>query len=216
MVPRHALVDPELTLGCPPAVTAASGMDALIQCLEPYVSPIANPMTDGWARTGLRAAGRSLRTAHADGSDLAARTDMALCSLAGGLALANARLGAVHGFAGVLGGMTGAAHGAICAALLGPVCRANLARADDALRERFDDVARWLTGEPAARAEDGIRWIEQLVADLAIPPLAAHGLRADQATAVVGGAARASSMAGNPVLLTAQELTAIYLAALLG
>ncbi|MCU0283294.1 MAG: iron-containing alcohol dehydrogenase [Candidatus Nanopelagicales bacterium] len=214
MVPRHAVVDPELTLGCPPAVTAAAGMDALTQCLEPYVSNRANPMTDGWARTGLLAAGRSLRAAHADGSDLTARTDLALCSLVGGLALANAKLGAVHGFAGVLGGLTGAAHGAICAALLAPVCRANLARADAALVARFDDVARWLTGDPDVSAEDGITWIERLVADLGIPPLAAHGLRADQVDAVVAASARASSMAGNPVALTDHELAAIYRAAL--
>jgi alcohol dehydrogenase class IV len=216
MVPRHAVVDPELTLGSPPAVTAASGMDALTQCLEPFVSNRANPMTDGWARTGLLAAGRSLRTAHAQGADLAARTDMALCSLAGGLALANAKLGAVHGFAGVLGGMTGAAHGAICAALLVPVCRANLARADDALRGRFDEVARWLVADERATAEDGLAWLEVLVAELGIPALAAHRLRADQAGEVAAGAARASSTAGNPVALTVEELTAIYLAALGG
>lgn len=214
MVPRHAVVDPELTLGCPPAVTAAAGMDALTQCLEPYVSNRANPMTDGWARTGLLAAGRSLRAAHADGSDLAARTDLALCSLVGGLALANAKLGAVHGFAGVLGGLTGAAHGAICAALLAPVCRANLARADAALVARFDDVARWVTGDPDASAVDGIAWIERLVADLGIPPLAAHGLRADQVDEVVAQSARASSMAGNPVALTDDELAAICRGAL--
>jgi alcohol dehydrogenase class IV len=216
MVPRHAVVDPALTLDCPPAVTAASGMDALTQCLEPYVSNRANPVTDGWARTGLLAAGRSLRVAHRDGADLAARTDMALCSTLGGLALANAKLGAVHGFAGVLGGLCGAAHGAVCAALLTPVCRANLARADADLRGRFDAVARWLTGDAGALAEDGVAWLDRLVDDLGIPPLAAHGLTARQAEEVVAMAARASSMQGNPVPLTAEELTDVYLAALEG
>jgi alcohol dehydrogenase class IV len=216
MVPRHAVVDPELTLGCPPAVTAASGMDALTQCLEPYLSKRANPVTDGWARTGLIAAGRSLREAHADAADLAARTDMAMCSLLGGLALANAKLGAVHGFAGVIGGLSGAPHGAICAALLAPVCRANLARADVDLRRRFDDVGRWLTGDPGARAQDGIAWIEHLVSDLGIPALASLGLGPGHAGEVVAGAARASSMQGNPVALSAEELTAVYLAALEG
>jgi alcohol dehydrogenase class IV len=216
MVPRHAVVDPALTLDCPPAVTAASGMDALTQCLEPYVSNRANPVTDGWARTGLLAAGRSLRVAHRDGADLAARTDMALCSTLGGLALANAKLGAVHGFAGVLGGLCGASHGAVCAALLTPVCRANLARADADLRGRFDAVARWLTGDAGALAEDGVAWLDRLVDDLGIPPLAAHGLTARQAEEVVAMAARASSMQGNPVPLTAEELTDVYLAALEG
>jgi alcohol dehydrogenase class IV len=214
MVPRHALVDPALTVACPPAVTAAAGMDALTQCLEPYVSNRANPVTDAWARTGLVRAGRSLRTAHRDGTDMAARTDMALCSLMGGLALANAKLGAVHGFAGVLGGMSSAPHGAICAALLAPVCRANLARADAALRARLDDVAAWLTGDPGATAEDGLAWIEQTRDALGIPGLAEHGLGADRAEEVVAKAARASSMQGNPVVLSPAELTGVYRAAL--
>jgi alcohol dehydrogenase class IV len=214
MLPRHALVDPALTLDCPPAVTAAAGMDALTQCLEPYVSNRANPLTDGWAGTGLRAAGRSLRRAVEDGADLAARTDMALCSLTGGLALANAKLGAVHGLAGVIGGMTGASHGAVCAALLGPVVAANLARADATLRDRYAEVAHWLTGDPGASAEDGLTWIAATVEALGIPALSAHGLDSTQADEVVAGAARASSMQGNPVLLSAEELHAIYHAAL--
>ncbi len=214
MIPAHALVDPDLTLACPPAVTASSGMDALTQCLEPYVSNRANPATDGWAQTGLRAAGRGLRAAHRDGSDRAARTHMALASLMGGLALANAKLGAVHGFAAVLGGMSPAPHGAICAALLAPVCRANLAHADDALRARFTDVARWLADDPGASAEDGLAWIEQTCSDLAIPGLAAHGLDAAATDEVVAKAARASSMQGNPVTLDPTTLAAIYQAAL--
>jgi alcohol dehydrogenase class IV len=214
MIPRHAVVDPVLTLGCPPGVTAAAGMDALTQCLEPYLSRQANPATDGWARSGLLAAGRSLLPAHADGTDLAARTGMALCSLMGGLALANAKLGAVHGFAGVLGGMTQAPHGAICAALLAPVCRANLARADARTAARFADAARWLTGSPAATAEDGIGWIEHTVAALGIPGLAALGLAEDQFADVADGAARASSMRGNPVDLTHEELVTVLRAAL--
>jgi alcohol dehydrogenase class IV len=214
MIPRHAVVDPVLTLGCPPGVTAAAGMDALTQCLEPYVSRQANPATDGWARSGLRAAGRSILRAHADGTDLASRTDMALCSLMGGLALANAKLGAVHGFAGVLGGMTQAPHGAICAALLAPVCRANLARADARSTARFGDVARWLTGSPAATAEDGLVWIERIVTALGIPGLAALGLTEDRLADVADLAARASSMRGNPVDLTHEELVAVLRAAL--
>src|SRR5436305_3403780 len=111
MIPRVALVDPQLTASCPPPVTAASGLDALTQCLEPFVSTRANPLTDGTAREGLRRAAAGLRAAYADGSDLQARADMALCSLLGGIALANAKLGAVHGLAGVIGGSAGAPHG---------------------------------------------------------------------------------------------------------
>lgn len=132
MLARVALVDPELTLGCPPSVTASAGLDALTQCLEPYVSPFANPLTDGFCEQGLRRAGRSLRRAHAHGDDLDARTDMAVCALLGGLALANAKLGAVHGLAGVIGGLTGAPHGVCCAALLVPTSSVTI----DALRAR--------------------------------------------------------------------------------
>lgn len=227
MIPQHAIVDPDLTFGCPPEVTAASGMDALTQCLEPYVSKRANPVSDGWAATGLQAAGRSLRAAHtlacaqqAGGPGAAvdalrtARTDMSLASMLGGLALANAKLGAVHGFAGVIGGMTDAPHGAICAALLAPVCRANLAQMPADKASRFTDVARWLTGDPAARATDGLDWIEQANADLGIPGLATFGLTPADAAAVAAKTARASSTQGNPVTLDSETLAGIFLAAL--
>ncbi|MCX7013427.1 MAG: iron-containing alcohol dehydrogenase, partial [Candidatus Sumerlaeota bacterium] len=98
LLPRLAIVDPLLTHSAPPAVTASTGLDALTQLLEVFVSNQANPMTDGVCREGLARAGRSLRRAYENGSDAAARGDMALASLFGGLALANAKLGAVHGF----------------------------------------------------------------------------------------------------------------------
>ena len=214
MIPRHAIVDPLLTLECPAAVTASAGMDALTQCLEPYVSQKANPVTDGWAEAGLRRAASGLRAAYADGSDLAARTDMSLCSMLGGLALANAKLGAVHGFAAVLGGMSDAPHGSICAALLAPVCRANIARAPGPLAGRYTQVARWLTGDPAASAADGLEWIEETRRLLAIPGLAQLGFSAAQAGEVAAKAMLASSMQGNPVALSADELGEIYRAAL--
>src|SRR5258708_19230109 len=102
MIPRLALVDHELTVSCPPPVTAAAGLDAMTQCLEPFVAVQANPLTDGLAREGLRQAAAGLRAAYADGADLDARTHMAICSLAGGIALAHAKLGAGHGPARVL------------------------------------------------------------------------------------------------------------------
>ncbi len=116
LLARLAVVDPDLTLSLPPTITAYTGMDALTQLIEPFASNAANPLTDGVCREGLTRAARSLARAYRDGSDVAAREDMALASLFGGIALANARLGAVHGFASVLGGTTGHAHGAICAA----------------------------------------------------------------------------------------------------
>ena len=164
MIPRVALVDPELTVSCPPPVTAASGLDALTQCLEPFVSVRANPLTDGLAREGLRRAAAGLRAAYADGTDLAARTDMAMCSLLGGLALANAKLGAVHGLAGVIGGTADVPHGFACAAVLPAVVEANvraLRSAPDGgpALDRYAEAARLLTGDPSASIEDGLAWI---------------------------------------------------------
>lgn len=213
MLPRLAVVDPALTLACPPAVTTAAGMDALTQCLEPYVSPMATPVTDGWARTGLLSAGRGLRAAYASGDDLAARTEMAMTSLMGGLALANAKLGAVHGFAAALGGMADVPHGTVCAALLAPVCRANLAQAGPDLQQRYTDVACWLTADSTASAGDGLRWIEETTAALDVPRLGEYGLSAADTADVVAKAAAASSMRGNPVVLGPQALAEIYLAA---
>jgi alcohol dehydrogenase class IV len=220
MIPRVALVDPQLTVSCPPAVTAASGMDALTQCLEPYVSPRATPLTDGLAREGLRRAAAGLRTAFADGGDLPARTDMALCSLLGGMALANAKLGAVHGLAGVIGGTADVPHGVACAALLAPVTEANVR----ALRsgsgppspavDRYEETARVLTEQPAASIADGLAWIRETVTMLGIPRLAAFGLRPADIGEVAAKAARSSSMQGNPVALSDDDLRAILLQAI--
>jgi alcohol dehydrogenase class IV len=219
MLPRVALVDPGLTVSCPPPVTAASGMDALTQCLEPFVSVRANPVTDGLAREGLRRAAAGLRAAYADGTDLAARADMAVCSVAGGIALANAKLGAVHGLAGVIGGAAPVPHGAACAALLAPVIEANVRvlRSGPAGRpalDRYAEVARLLTGQPAATIDDGLTWIRETVTRLAIPGLAAFGVRAQDAGDIAAQAARSSSMQGNPVPLSHDDLRAALLGAL--
>jgi len=214
LLPRVALVDPELTHDLPPALTATTGLDALTQLIEPYVSSRANPLTDALCADGLRRAARSLRRAVENGRDPAAREDLALASLLGGLALANAGLGAVHGFASPIGGMFPAPHGAVCAALLPHVIEANLralrARAPnhDALR-RYDEVARLLTGEPHAAADDAVRWTRKLVADLRIPTLASYGLARTDFPTLVSAAAKASSMKANPIALTPDELAGI-------
>ncbi len=219
MLPSVALVDPELTLGLSPQLTAHTGLDALTQCLEPFVSPHANPLTDGFCRDGLGRVARSLRRAVQEGSDLEARTDMALASLCGGLALANAKLGAVHGFAAPLGGMFPAPHGAVCARLLPEVTAANLR----ALRERepsspalrrYDEVARLLTGDDGAEADDGVRWLGALCRDLSVVGLSSYGVTEGDVAEVVAKAERASSMQGNPVRLTVIELYEILQSAL--
>ena len=219
MIPAVALVDPELTVSCPPPVTAASGMDALTQCLEPYVSVRATPLTDGLAREGLRRAAAGLREAFADGSNLVARTDMAMCSLLGGMALANAKLGAVHGLAGVIGGTAAVPHGVACAALLAPVIEANvrvLRSAPDGqpALDRYTEIAGILTGNPAAAVEDGFAWIRDAVGLLEIPRLAAFGLSLQDVDDVVAKAAASSSMQGNPVVLSDDDLRTILLDAI--
>jgi alcohol dehydrogenase class IV len=219
MIARVALVDPELTYDLPPSLTAATGMDALAQLLEAYVGTKANPLTDGMCRQGMICAERSLRRAVAAGGDIAAREDMSLASLLGGMVLANAGLGAAHGIAGPLGGMLRAPHGALCAALLPQVVAGNLHALrsrppDGEALARYQKVAAILTGFEAAPAEACVEWLRALVMDLGIPSLGTYGLRAEDVPELVAKASQASSMKGNPVLLSDPELAAIIDAAL--
>jgi alcohol dehydrogenase class IV len=216
MIPRVALVDPGLTVSCPPPVTAASGLDALTQCLEPFVSGRANPLTDGLAREGLRRAAAGLRAAYADGGDLAARADMAVCALLGGMALANAKLGAVHGLAGVVGGTADVPHGLACARLLAPVIEANVRAlpAGHPALDRYAEAARLLTRQPAATIEDGLAWIHETLVLLAVPGLAAFGLGPEHADEIAAKAMTSSSLQGNPVPLSHEDLRAALIQAL--
>jgi len=286
MLARLAVVDPDLLAGAPPFVLASSGLDALSQLVEPYLSARANPLTDALAREGICRSARSLRRAclmseqaappdaspqrvgrravnergacggaavderaemseqaappdaspqrvgrravnergacaaqpltssRLDAPDAAAREDLALASLFGGLCLANAGLGAVHGFAAPVGGMFSAPHGAVCAALLAPALDVNLralrARAPEhPATGRFRELAAWLTGRVDAAPEDGIAWIAELCRALHIPGLAHHGMTAADVPAVVSKAKAASSMRANPIALTDGELTEI-------
>ncbi len=214
MLPRLALVDPELTYSMPPDLTAATGLDALTQLLEAFVSRNANPLTDAVCRAGLARAARSLLQAFCNGADHAAREDMCLASLFGGLALANAKLGAVHGVAGPFGGMFPAPHGAVCGRLLPFVTAANIA----ALRERdvespalarFREAARILTDNPRADADEAATWLRDLCHRLKIPPLSVYGFSTKHAADLLTKATHASSMRGNPVDLTEAELLSI-------
>jgi alcohol dehydrogenase class IV len=211
MLPRWAVVDPLLTLSLPPALTASTGLDALTQLIEAFVSNKANPLTDGVCREGLQRAGRSLRRAFENGSDAEAREDMSVASLFSGMALANARLGAVHGFAGPLGGMTDAPHGVICGKLLPYVMQANVQALRDRapnspVLSRFNEVARILTGRRSADAADAVAWIEDLCVTFALPGLRRYGLAEPDFPLLVEKAKKASSMKGNPVELHDDEL----------
>ena len=276
MLPRVALVDPDLLDGLPAGVLAAGGLDALSQLIEPYVSIRANPFTDGLAREGIRRSAGALRRAFAaarastsepsegseppamgsperssrsptrastsepsEGSEPPAmgsperssrsptraaiaaddREGLALASLHGGLCLANAALGAVHGFAAPVGGLFAAPHGAVCAALLPAVMRVNAralasrAPTSPALA-RYRDVAALVTGEPSATIDDGIGWVTELCRALEVPGLARYGLTAAGVPALIEKARVASSMKGNPIALTDDELTEIATTAL--
>jgi alcohol dehydrogenase class IV len=219
MLPKIALVDPELTCDLPPALTASTGLDALTQLIEPFVCSRANPMTDGLCAEGIRRVARSLCVAFADGKNKSAREDMAVASLFGGLALANAGLGAVHGFAGPIGGSFPAPHGAICAALLPHVMAANLRALrqrtpDSPAVSRYDEVARLLTGNTGATADDGVKWVRKLVADLQVSRLGEFGVREEHIADLIVKASNASSMKANPIALTQEELAGTLRAAI--
>jgi alcohol dehydrogenase class IV len=211
LLPRLAVVDPELTLGLPPAITARTGLDALTQLIEAYVSIRANPVTDGFCTQGIPLAARSLRRAFHRGDDREARRDMSLAALFSGLALANAGLGVIHGFAAPLGGSFPAPHGAICAAILPYGMEMNLralrARApQSAALRRHQEIAAMLTGRADATAEDGVAWTRETCRELEIPALATYGITGHDVPTLVAEAAKASSMKGNPLALTTEEL----------
>lgn len=219
ILPRVAVVDPELTYGLPPAITAFTGLDALTQLIEPYVSARANPLVDAVCVEGIRRVAAALRCAYHDGADRDARRDMAMGSLFGGLALANAGLGVVHGFAAPLGGRWKAPHGALCAAVLPHGMAANIralrARAPQSRDlERYAAIARLLTGRNEATVEDGIDWVHALCAELKIPALRSWGISETDLPGIVEKAAISSSMQANPLPLTDDELMAVAKAAL--
>ena len=217
MLPRLAVVDPELTYSLPRAITASTGLDALTQLIEPYVSVRANPMTDTLCVEGMRAAAGALERAFTSGADREARSRMAWASLLGGMALANAGLGAVHGFAAPIGGMFPAPHGAVCAALLPHAIEVNVralgSRAPEKLI-RYDEVARLITGNPHATAADAAAWTAGLVHRLEIPPLRSYGVTEADIAMLAEKAAQASSMKGNPIALNREELCEIVTQAL--
>ena len=219
MLARLAVIDPDLVRGAPPAVIAASGLDALTQLIEPYTGARPNPVTDALCLEGIRRAGRALRPLYRDSENAVAREDMALAALLSGIALANSSLGAVHGFAAPLGGSFDAPHGAVCARLLPIVMAANLKalqarQPDSPVIGRYQTVARLLTGDDSASAADGAPWVADLCAELAIPPLATYAISASDLPDLVAAARQASSMKGNPIALTDDELASILEAAL--
>jgi len=215
LLPKVALVDPDLLVGVPKPTIAASGMDALSQLIEPLLSQRANPFTDALAREGIRRSARSLRRAYEDGmEDPGVREDLAMASLFSGICLANSGLGAVHGLAAAAGARLSAPHGAVCAAVLAAAIDVNLRALRDRAPDhqavqRITEVATLFTGRPDATAEDAISWLQELTAVLSIPGLASYGLAEAEIDAVVAAAQKASSMRGNPIELGDQEVSEI-------
>ena len=214
LLPEIAVVDPLLTHSMPPSITAYTGLDAFTQVIEPYVSNKANPITDSLCREGIKRISRSLLRVYRNGSDSTSREDMCIGSLFGGLTLANAKLGAVHGFAGPMGGMIGAPHGAICGTLLPPVIKANI----EALKSRepdssallhYDEIAGIITDNSKATSMDLIDWITELYENIKLPKLSELGLKDEQINKLIEKAKKASSMKGNPIQLTDAELKEI-------
>ena len=214
MLAKLAVIDPDLMLDLPREITASTGLDTLTQLIEPFVSIRANAFADLYCLDGLSRAVRALPAAYSNGADQAARTDMSFASLLSGLALANAGLGVIHGFAAPLGGLLNAPHGALCAAVLPHGTAMNIralrerAPAHPAL-ERYGRIAMLLTGDSSARPEDVVSALASLCGALNIRPLRAHGLTSAQIPSVVEKAAAASSMKANPLALTRPELTEI-------
>jgi alcohol dehydrogenase class IV len=214
MFPLLAVVDPELTYSLPADITASTGMDAITQLLEPYVSIAANPATDALCREGLRRAALWLRIAFWDGKNAEARENMSLASLFGGLALANAGLGAVHGLAAPLGGKHPVPHGTVCARLLPAVMEVNVralrARSNDSRAlSRYGEIAKLLTGNQSAAAEEGIDWVHSMCSELSMPRLSSFGLAHNDLPDIAEKAQKSSSMKGNPIQLTFDELIEI-------
>jgi len=219
LLPRVVLIDPEATLLLPAQVTASTGLDTLTQLIEPYVSIRANPITDTFCLSGIPRAAQGLPRAFRDGHDRSARSDMSLASLLGGMALANAGLGAVHGFAAPIGGMFDAPHGSVCAALLPHVMEMNIralrrrAPESEALR-RYDALGSLLSNKSTAKADDAVTWVRDLCRTLKIPSLSKFGIGEEHIRELVEKAQRGNSMKANPILLEYDELAEILRAAL--
>jgi len=213
MLPRLAIVDPALTDHAPRSLTLASGLDAVTQVIEPYISTRANPLTDALCRTAIPAGLVALQRLM-QGEDASARDALAWVSLCGGLALANAGLGVVHGLAGPLGGLADAPHGAICGALLPHGLAQNRLRVTDAGRAgRIDEVLSWIGDAFGVAAERGLVALADWSRHHGLPGLRALGFSSADCDSAAQAAQSASSMQANPVPLDLADLRAILAAA---
>jgi alcohol dehydrogenase len=196
---RVAIVDPELTLSVPPTVTGHTGMDALTQAIESYISIYATPITEALSLEAAWLIARSLLIAYRQGANLGARTDMAYGSLMAGMALANARLGVVHGIAHPLGVRYHIPHGLVCAVLLPRAMRLNA----EAAKEKFGRLAQVFGKEPIA-------FVEELSEALSLPKtLRAYKVKAADFPAIVRESMPSGSLKANPKKVTEGDVEMI-------
>ncbi|HOV79945.1 MAG TPA: iron-containing alcohol dehydrogenase [Bacillota bacterium] len=213
LLPKAAIVDPELTLTMPPHITAATGMDALTHAVEAYISVNATPITDILALEAIRLIALNLRTAVANGQDIEARSNMSMASLLAGIAFANAGVGAVHALAYPLGAQFHVPHGVANAVLLPYVMEWNLLGALSrfktmalAMGERVEDLSDRMAADKFNEA------IKQLAADIRIPlHLRELGVTAESVPGMAEGAAKVTRLlANNPRILTVDDIREIY------
>lgn len=210
MLPVLAIVDPALTDNTPRNITLASGLDAITQVIEPYISTRANRLTDALCRDAIPQGLCALRRLM-QGEDARARDDMAWVSLCGGLALANAGLGVIHGLAGPLGGLHAAAHGAVCGTLLPHGLAANRRKVADPVR--LDQVIAWIAEAFETTSETALHSLADWSRSNGLPGLDAMGFTPEHLTAAATAAASSSSMQANPAALTSGDLLALMEAA---
>jgi alcohol dehydrogenase class IV len=213
-VPNVAIVDPVLTVSCPPATTAASGMDAFTQLLESYLSTAANPITDALAFEGLRRVSTSLKKAYQDGSNLEARTDMALASYLSGITLANAGLGLVHGFASSIGGYFDIPHGVICSSLMAAANKATvqklrLKKIDEGALMKYAAIGKIFSSLENRSADYYIDFLLTLIdtwtKEMDIPGLAQGGVTPPDFEKIIN----VTENKNNPVALEREEMVEI-------
>jgi len=213
-VPDVAVVDPLLTVTCSPEITAASGMDCFTQLTEAYLSTKANPMTDALALKGIEAVARSLPEAFRDGKNTGARADMSFAALLSGICLANAGLGAVHGFSSAVGAIYEVPHGIVCGTLMAKANEVNVRalrrdRSADRALARYSEMGKIVLGEEGRTEDyyiDGfIDYLFRLTDELRLPPLGRFGvMKAD-----IPGICMNTDLKNNPVKLTQEELAEI-------
>jgi alcohol dehydrogenase class IV len=211
MLPAEVLLDPELTVGLPASITAATGMDALSHNLEALCSPFYHPMAEGIAVEGIRLVQEFLSRAVADGTDIEARTQMLVCSSMGATAFQKG-LGGMHALAHPLGALYDAHHGTLNAILMPYVLKANRAE----IEKRIDRLTHYM-GLDVTGFNGFMAWVLQLRDQLGIPhTLTEIGIDAAQAEIVGKMAVDDPSAGGNPISFNAEQYQQIFVNAVNG